>query len=86
GVAAVDGVVAVTVDRGGVIGGDGAAVERVTVAVWRRVVASDIMDQVDRVIRSNFGFAGKSPLENIFGGGGVVVAGRRWLPDFWRRM
>nr|GEZ13552.1 hypothetical protein [Tanacetum cinerariifolium] len=85
GVAAVDGVVAVMVDRGGVIGGDGAVVERVIVAVWRRVVASDIMDRVDRVIRSNFGFAEKSPPEN-FSDGGVVVAGRRWLPDFWRRM
>nr|GEY28109.1 hypothetical protein [Tanacetum cinerariifolium] len=56
--------------------------QRVTAAGKGRVVASYMMGRIDRVIRSNFGFAGKSPPENFFGGGGVVavVAGRRWLP------
>nr|GFB38341.1 hypothetical protein [Tanacetum cinerariifolium] len=41
------------------------------VVVWRRVVASDLMDRVDRSKRSIFGFAGKSPPEKFSGG-------RRW--------
>nr|GEW72703.1 hypothetical protein [Tanacetum cinerariifolium] len=37
------------------------------VVVWRRVVASDLMDRVDRSKRSIFGFAGKSPPEKFSG-------------------
>nr|GFB45689.1 hypothetical protein [Tanacetum cinerariifolium] len=43
--------------------------------VWRRVVASDLMDRVDRSKRNIFGFAGKSPPEKFFGGGDVVAGG-----------
>nr|GFA97012.1 hypothetical protein [Tanacetum cinerariifolium] len=64
--------------------GDGGSVggcwSRVAVAVgcggfeeWRCVVASVIVDRIDRVIRILFGFAGKSPPEKFFGGGGVVA-------------
>nr|GEZ90847.1 hypothetical protein [Tanacetum cinerariifolium] len=47
-------------------------------AAARRVRESDMMGRVDRVIRSNFVFAGKSPPEKFPGGGSVatVVAGR----------
>nr|GEU46504.1 hypothetical protein [Tanacetum cinerariifolium] len=44
--------------------GGGSAVVVVAVA------ARDIMDRVDRVIRRNFGFTGKSPPEKFSGGGG----------------
>nr|GFB62662.1 hypothetical protein [Tanacetum cinerariifolium] len=64
----------------------GCGVDVVTAAVVVVAVAArDIMDRVDRVIRINFGFAGKSPPENFSGGGGVVAGGgdrlaggRRW--------
>nr|GEV96600.1 reverse transcriptase domain-containing protein [Tanacetum cinerariifolium] len=49
-----------------------AAVVVTAVVVWRRVVASDLMDRVDRIKRTIFGFAGKSPPEK-FSGGGVDI-------------
>nr|GFC91248.1 hypothetical protein [Tanacetum cinerariifolium] len=89
GVSGVAGGMAVEVVAGSGVGsgcchGDGwpaagAAGQR---GVWRRVVASDIMDRVDRVIRILFGFARKSMQKKFFGGGVVVVAGWGWLPDF----
>ncbi|GJS79562.1 retrovirus-related pol polyprotein from transposon TNT 1-94 [Tanacetum coccineum] len=47
-----------------VSGGDG----------FRRLAESGSGDRVDRVTRGIFGVGWKSPLENFFGGGGVVVA------------
>nr|GEU48885.1 hypothetical protein [Tanacetum cinerariifolium] len=41
---------------------------------WRRMTESVIVDRIDRVTGSTFGFAGKSPPEK-FSGDGVVVAG-----------
>ncbi|GJT95834.1 hypothetical protein Tco_1091352 [Tanacetum coccineum] len=46
-----------------VCGGDGEA-------SWRRVVARDMGDQVDRVTRNLFGFGWKSLPEKFSGGGG----------------
>nr|GFA30664.1 hypothetical protein [Tanacetum cinerariifolium] len=40
---------------------------------WRRVMASDIVDRIDRVTGSNFGFAGKLFRRRRRGG-------RRWWP------
>nr|GEW04283.1 transposon Ty3-G Gag-Pol polyprotein [Tanacetum cinerariifolium] len=47
---------------------------------WRwRVVASDILDRIDRLMERLFGFAGKSPPEKFFGGGGGrPAAAGRW--------
>nr|GFA18257.1 hypothetical protein [Tanacetum cinerariifolium] len=45
--------------------------------VGRRVGASHIVDQIDRVIRVLFGFGGKSSPENFSGGG---RRWRRWWP------
>ncbi|GKA30813.1 hypothetical protein Tco_0717118 [Tanacetum coccineum] len=61
-------------------GGDGAVVEGWQ-RRWRRVVASECGDRIDRVMGSIFGFGRKSPPENFSGGGGVMVAGvnsSRW--------
>nr|GFD30840.1 hypothetical protein [Tanacetum cinerariifolium] len=41
---------------------------------WRRMTESVIVDRIDRVTGSTFGFAGKSPPEK-FSGDDVVVAG-----------
>nr|GEW70032.1 hypothetical protein [Tanacetum cinerariifolium] len=48
----------------------------------RRVRESDMMGRIDRVIRSIFGFAEKSPPEKFSGGGVVAVAGG-WLAGRW---
>nr|GFA49593.1 hypothetical protein [Tanacetum cinerariifolium] len=86
-VAAMATVVAAERGEGGsvVLVDRGVVVAAVAVGLWmvgRRVGTSDIVDRVDRVIRILFGLVGKSPPEKFSGGGGVVVAGRRWLPDF----
>nr|GFA76249.1 hypothetical protein [Tanacetum cinerariifolium] len=53
-------------------------VRGVAAAVARgEVAARDILDRVDRKVGKLFGFAGKSPPEKFFGGGGAV-AGCCW--------
>nr|GEV86595.1 hypothetical protein [Tanacetum cinerariifolium] len=42
---------------------------------WRRVTESVIVDRIDRVTGSTFGFAEKSPPEKFSDGGSVMVAG-----------
>nr|GFD18941.1 hypothetical protein [Tanacetum cinerariifolium] len=42
----------------------------------KRVVASDMMGRIDRVIRNLFGFAGKIPPEKFSGGGWWPTSGR----------
>nr|GEU86736.1 UBN2 domain-containing protein [Tanacetum cinerariifolium] len=56
--------------------------------VRRHVGGGVVWDRVDRLMRSLFGFAGKSPPKKFFGGGNVLVAGlpavgREWW--WWRR-
>ncbi|GJT28598.1 hypothetical protein Tco_0908873 [Tanacetum coccineum] len=40
-----------------------------------RVAESEYDEWIDRLMRNDFGFAGKSPSENFSGGGATVVAG-----------
>nr|GFB55002.1 hypothetical protein [Tanacetum cinerariifolium] len=64
-------------DSRGVVDGDGSG------GWWfGRVEKSGVWDLIDRKTRAIFGFVGKRSPKNFSGGGSVVVAGRRWLPDF----
>nr|GEZ66175.1 hypothetical protein [Tanacetum cinerariifolium] len=40
---------------------------------WWQWGSGDIVDRIDRMVGILFGFTGKSPPENFFGGGGVVA-------------
>nr|GFB06522.1 hypothetical protein [Tanacetum cinerariifolium] len=55
---------------------------------WRRVVASGVVDLIDRLIRSVFGFDRKARRKSfstmVNGGGGVVTVGRWCMAAGWR--
>ncbi|GJT64226.1 hypothetical protein Tco_1015706 [Tanacetum coccineum] len=51
---------------------------------WRRVAASGYDEWIYRLMRNDFGFAGKSPSEKFSGGGSMVAGGGWWLPEFMR--
>nr|GFC37263.1 hypothetical protein [Tanacetum cinerariifolium] len=72
-----EGMVVRGVSGGVVVVGSGCGVDEG--GKWRRVVASDIVDRIDRKVGNNFGFAEKSPPEKFSDDGGVVAGGGgRW--------